>query len=136
MNIEQRLEALEQNVRNGARQARRWRNIALGSCAMLVCVCALGADQARDHIPQVIRARTFEVVGPNGIVMARLGQARGDGTLALYGSDGRPDFEVGMTSSGAKVSLANESRRLYQVATEEASPWAGLTLPDRGDTPD
>ncbi|MBA4019887.1 MAG: hypothetical protein C0483_22195 [Pirellula sp.] len=136
MTVEQRLEALEQNVRDGARQARRWRNIAFGSCALLVGVCALGADQATDHIPQIIRARTFEVVGPNGVVMARLGQARGDGTLALYGPDGRPDFQVGMTSTGTKISLANESRRLFHVATEEASPWAGLTLPDRGDTPD
>jgi hypothetical protein len=117
MTIENRLEALEQMARDGARQARRWRVLATGlSMALLTMIC-VAADEPSHPVAEVVRARTFEVVGDNGAVLARLGQVNGDGGLALYGDDGKLEAVIGMTPDGAVVSLLNRKNELVRLVS-------------------
>jgi len=135
MTIEQRLEVLERDVRDGARQVRRWRTWALGSAAALVAVCAMGAGESSRHIADVIRARSFEVVDDTGAVLARLGPSKGDGSIMLFDHHGRPQFVVNMTSRGEAVLMADQAGRLNRIVMDR-DPTNGIVYPDRGDTPD
>jgi hypothetical protein len=135
MTIEQRLDVLERDVRDGARQVRRWRTWALGSAAALVAVCAMGARQSSQPIHDVIQARSFEVVDDSGVVLARLGPSKGDGSIMLFDRNGRPQFVVNMTSRGEAVLMADQAGRLNRIVMDRDTT-NGIVYPDRGDTPD
>ena len=63
--------------------------LATGLSIGLLAMVGIAANEPSHPVPEVVRARTFEVVGNNGAVLARLGQVQGDGGLALYGEDGK-----------------------------------------------
>jgi hypothetical protein len=132
MTIEQRLEVLEQTAREGVRQVRRWRILATGLSIGLLAMFAIAANEPSHPVPEVVRARTFEVVGNNGTVLARLGQVQGDGGLALYGEDGKLEFVVGMTADGEAVSLLDRNRQLVRLTSisdlPKLQPAAETTL--------
>src|SRR5689334_10156806 len=109
MTLEQRLEALEQSVRDGGRQLRRWRTLAIGSSVVLLAICTMAAAERTGLIPDVLRAKSFEVINDQGLVMARVGQVDGNGGIALFGRDGKENFIVGMTPSGEQVWVRDAS---------------------------
>jgi hypothetical protein len=120
MTIEQRLAVLEEAARDGARQVRRWRICATGLAIGMLAMFAVAANGP--SVPEVMRARTFEVVGDNGAVLGRFGQVNGDGGLALYGEDGNLHFVVGMTAEGEAVSLLDQNRKLVRLTSVSDLP--------------
>lgn len=83
----------------------------------LVAMFGIAANEPSHPVSEVVRARTFEVVGNNGAVLARLGQVHGDGGLALYGGDGKLQFVVGMTADGEVVSVLNQNHELVRLTS-------------------
>ncbi len=72
MNIEQRLAKLE-------RTSRYWRFTAVALGLTLVAITAMGLADDADQIPDVIKARRFEVVNEQGIPQVSLWHAREGG---------------------------------------------------------
>jgi hypothetical protein len=100
-----------------------------------MAVCGMGAQEYSQHVADVIRARSFEVVDDSGAVLARLGPSKGDGSIMLFDRNGRPQFVVNMTSNGEAVLMADQAGRLNRIVMER-DPTNGIVYPDRGDTPD
>src|SRR5262245_23045054 len=122
MTIEKRLETLEQAVREGASHVRRWRLLATGLSIALLAMIGVAASAPSHPVDEVVRARTFEVVGDNGAVLARLGQVHGNGGIALYGEDGKLKFVVGMTADGMAVSTLGRNQELVRLTSTADLP--------------
>lgn len=102
MEMEARIAALERRVRRG-------RAALLGLGLVLVAVLATGQGAA---VPDVLRARQFEVVGPQGDTLAELNAWDDEhGGLALLNAEGHA-FVVAMpsvTENGGAVLVLNDA---------------------------
>lgn len=78
MTIEQRLDALEKSN-------RRWRAVTLLLGVALVAAFTVAATGPKEEVPDVIRAKRFEVVNDKGDVLARVSSDYyGSGQVELY----------------------------------------------------
>ena len=93
---EQRLEALEQQVRG----QRRW-NRALGA---VIVVGGLLAATSSPSVPEVVQAKKFEVVNDQGKVIVRMNAVKHDGEqygfITTRGRNGQSLVEIGATVKG------------------------------------
>ena len=93
---EQRMEALEQQVRG----QRRW-NRALGA---VIVVGGLLAATSSPSVPEVVQAKKFEVVNDQGKVIVRMNAVKHDGEqygfITTRGRNGQSLVEIGATVMG------------------------------------
>ncbi|MEC8734802.1 MAG: hypothetical protein VXX86_07485, partial [Planctomycetota bacterium] len=139
--IEEQVHTLENKVR----RQQRW-NIALGGLVLVGCM--LAATTA-DDVPDVIKARKFEVIGSSGAVLVemdvithqekefggirtlnsqagiitKLGvQGKGDGNFTTYNSGNIPTIQLATTRGGDGYigTLNSTGEKLVEITT--ASP--------------
>lgn len=80
MNDQERLSRLE-------RQVRRYRNL---TALLLLAVVALLASGAGDPVPEVLRARRFEMVAEDGRPLAALRPTSTGGAIGIFNLKGEP----------------------------------------------
>jgi hypothetical protein len=106
---------------------------------VLLAICTMAAAERTGLIPDVLRAKSFEVINDQGIVMARVGQVDGNGGIALFGRDGKENFVVGMTPNGEQMWVRDANYGMVRLGGNNFQPTDLPDLieyPDRGDTPD
>ena len=110
MTVEQRLKRLETQTFR-----LRWVVIVLVAISAGAVIFAV---TQREDIPAVIRARSFEVIGENGKVAAKMGHAGNNGGVWIFNAEGysavfltTDDFGAGSvaTFNGKEVFSANMS---------------------------
>jgi hypothetical protein len=142
MNIEQRLERLE-------RTNRRYRFTIV---ALLACIAAAGVVAANDGIPDVVRARRYEVIDTAGRVAVEIGfDASGGrvavmrpgggggmlftnpegGALGLQSVDGHVPFRAGISPMGGLLVLTNRSDQFVMMAAADDSSGGAMVLFDK-----
>lgn len=142
MDIEARIEKLE-------RTNRRYRH---GIVALLSCVIALGAFAMDDGIPDVVRARRFEVVDTSGMTLAEVGSdatggrvvtvRRGGGgamlftndqggAIGLLSPDGKVPFRAGVSPMGGLLVLTNRADQFVMMAAADDSSAGAMVLFDK-----
>ena len=115
---EERMETLEKQVR----RQRRW-NIALG---VVVVVGGLMAAKGIQEVPDVIRAKSFEVVDQSGKILMGLGVNKaGGGILSAFNKDSEMIGVFGTSvNSGGFMYLASSSKMPAVLA--ESSSQGGV----------
>ena len=121
MELDQRLRRLEVQVRR-----IRW-------VALVLLVIAAGAViyivTQREDVPQVIRAHSFEVIGDNGRVAAKMGHAVNNGGVWIFNDQGysaafltTDEFGAGSVATfNGKDPRKPAGTVLFTVASDDAS---------------
>jgi len=93
--LERRLRRLERRlVRSG-----RWQR---GLALLLLLQFGLAAAATEDFLPEVLRAKKIEVIGPDGArVLVLSADENGDGGLGIYDHGGRPIVSLEADQRGA-----------------------------------
>lgn len=66
-------------------------------------------------VPNVVRARRFDLVAEDGSLLATIGQVQGSGSLAIFDRAGRLQFIVGGTQNGGVMSIKNGSTDVVRL---------------------
>ena len=103
--VEARVLKLEQSMRS-------WKRTAVVSLVMLVGIAALGAQPLPTYIPEVMHARRFDVVNEKGTVVASIGIVRGNGSVALYNTEGKLQLLAAGSTDGGDLSLCDGERQV------------------------
>ncbi len=132
MTIEDRLKRLEIQVRR-----MRWVIIVLlliGAGAVIFSV------MQREDVPQVIRAHSFEVIGDNGRVAAKMGHQVSNGGVWVFNDQGysaafltTDEFGAGsVTTFNGKDPRKAQGTVLFTLASDEASHAVMRILHEQG----
>lgn len=119
--IETRLARIEGSLARAQRSARRWRCGALVACSALA-LAGLGAAVQDAGIPDVLRARSIEVVGANDTVMLMLRAGDTGGQLDVWNPKGNNVVRITANEHGGDVAVWNNA----------SAPVAGLFATDKG----
>ena len=110
MTTEQRIDKLEQ-------QCRLYRNLFILAGLMLVALIGYGAVES---IPNIIRAKRFEVIDKDGNVVARLGHYhRGSGSLEILTREGAVVIEASALRGNGLLKVYRENGEV--ILTTEKS---------------
>ena len=132
MTVEQRLKWLEiQTFR------LRWIVIVLVAISAGAVIFAV---TQREDIPGVIRARSFEVIGDNGKVAAKMGHALDNGGVWIFNADGystvfltTDDFGAGSVAMfNGKDPRKPEGTVLFSLASENGAQAVMRILSQQG----
>jgi hypothetical protein len=117
------MSTLEQEVRTLQKQVRRQRrwNIALGA---VVVVGGLLAAKGIQEVPEVIRAKKFEVVNGDGRVVAEFKKFLGGGALFLNNKSGKQIVGIGPVPNGGSM-LSINGKDGKSAVTIASSPDGG-----------
>ena len=132
MTVEQRLKQLET-------QSFRLRWVVI----VLVAISAgpvIFAVTQREDIPGVIRARSFEVIGDNGRVAAKMGHAVNNGGVWIFNADGystvfltTDDFGAGSVATfNGKDPRKPGGTVLFNLASEDGAQAVMRILSEQG----
>lgn len=92
MTIEERIERLE----------RQNRHLRLGLAGIVLGAAAIfGGAAARQAVPEVIKAKAFQVVADDGTPLVVLGALRGIGAVATFNGRGQELVRLGVSTVGA-----------------------------------
>ncbi len=126
MNVELRLAKLERTSRYS-----RFAAVALG--LTLVAITAMGFAKDADKIPDVIRARRFEVVNEQGTPQVSLWHVRDGGAIATHNSQG--EARAGMMAldeGGGIATFDAKGRKAVVIATTEELGGTIITYDGEG----
>ena len=132
MTTEDRLKRLETQVRR-----MRWVIIVLlviGAGAVIFSVLQ------REDLPEIIRAHSFEVIGDNGRVAAKMGHADNNGGVWIFNADGystvfltTDDFGAGSVATfNGKDPRKPEGTVLFSLASEDGAQAVMRVLSEHG----
>lgn len=71
-------------------------------------------------VPNVIRARRFDLVADDGSLLATIGQVQGSGSLAIFDRAGKLQFILGGTQNGGALSIKNGSADVVRIGGSAA----------------
>ena len=132
MTVEQRLKRLETQTRR-----MRWVVLVL---LMIAAGAVIFSVTRREDIPGVIRARSFEVIGENGKVAAKMGHAVNNGGVWIFNAEGYSTVFLSADEFGAgSVSTFNgkdprkpQSTVLFSLASEDGAQAVMRILSEPG----
>ena len=118
-----------QNELNELRnQVRTLKRVVYGACGLLL-VGGLLAATSLQSVPDVLRAKKFEVVNDEGKAVAKIFVDAGGGMLALGNKDGRPVAVIGANAIGmGKVVLSNKDGERVAVLGASVDGMGGLVI--------
>ena len=102
---ESSLETMLQRIDRLERTNRAMKLIAIGAILLCVAFKAGPALSAFPHGPKAINAESYNLVSPNGTLIATLGRGPNGGFLAFYDAKGKPEMLVGTSSSATDKSF-------------------------------
>ncbi|MEE8154323.1 MAG: hypothetical protein V3T53_05115 [Phycisphaerales bacterium] len=132
MTTEDRLRRLEIQVRR-----MRWVIIVL---LMIGAGAVIFSVTQREDVPQVIRAQSFEVIGDNGRVAAKMGHQASNGGVWVFNDQGysaafltTDEFGAGsVTTFNGKDPRKPQGTVLFTLASDEASHAVMRILHEKG----
>ncbi len=132
MTVEQRLKRLETQTRR-----MRWVVLVL---LMIAAGAVIFSVTRREDIPGVIRARSFEVIGENGKVAAKMGHAVNNGGVWIFNAEGystvfltTDDFGAGAVATfNGKDPRKPEGTVLFSLASENGTEAVMRLLSEHG----
>ena len=132
MTVEQRLKRLET-------QTFRLRWVVIVLVAISAGAVIFSVTQ-REDIPGVIRARSFEVIGDNGRVAAKMGHAVNNGGIWIFNADGystvfltTDDFGAGSVATfNGKDPRKLQGTVLFNLASEDGAQAVMRILNEQG----
>ncbi len=66
-------------------------------------------------VPDVVRARRFDLIAEDGSLLATIGQVQGSGSLAIFDKAGKLQFIIGGTAHGGVVAIKNGSTDVVRI---------------------
>ena len=132
MTVEQRLKQLET-------QTFRLRWVVIVLVAISAGAVIFSVTQ-REDIPGVIRARSFEVIGDNGKVAAKMGHAGNNGGVWIFNAEGystvfltTDDFGAGSVATfNGKDPRKLQGTVLFNLASEDGAQAVMRILSEQG----
>ena len=132
MTTDDRLKRLEIQVRR-----MRWVIIVL---LMIAAGAAIFSVTQREDVPQVIRANSFEVIGDNGRVAAKMGHAVNNGGVWVFNDQGHSavflttdEFGAGsLATFNGKDPRKPEGTVLFTLTSDQASHAVMRILHEQG----
>lgn len=123
---------LESRVLRLERGLNRWKLAAGGLAVLVIAAIAIGAT-SRDaqNLPDVIRARRFEVVGATGGTKAYLGTLNGNsdfGILRLFDKEGKECFTARTGENETFVYLVNGKQQIGLTTPRDENQPAGISI--------
>ena len=114
MTLEQRMKRLERQNRH-----LRWGFVA---AAVLVVISLMMGQATPSGVPELLRAKTIEIIGDEGQVFVRLGQVSDHGHVWTYNPHGREVLALTATvdGDGMLCTFNAEGQRLIQLAATES----------------
>jgi hypothetical protein len=107
--VEERLARVEKLV-------WRWKLAVVVLSMTILGFTAMGAQpELPTYVPDVIHARRIDIVNNKGVVVASVGQVKGNGSLALYNENGKMQFVVAGTKDGGVFSICSGDRQLIRA---------------------
>jgi hypothetical protein len=126
MSIEQRIDCLE-------RDNRYLKRLLIGCLLSAGAVVAMG-QAARPTIPDVVRAKAFEVIDQSGRLALKLNSDNGNGVIGIYSKKGDVLLFIGGTAeSGGVLEIAKDTRPLVRLKSTENGEGAVITFDKRGE---
>ena len=129
MNIEQRLAKLE-------RTSRYWRFTAVALGLTLVAITAMGLADDAEQVPDVIRARRFEVVNEQGTPQVILSQHEQlGGAIGTYNPQGERVVLISLNATGVGGvinTFDGKGGELVSIGTTEDGAGAVSTFDGKG----
>jgi hypothetical protein len=124
--------SLETRVARLERQLNRWKLTAGGLAVLVIAAIAFGAT-SRDSqkVPEVIRAKRFEVVGATGGTKAYLGTLNGNsdfGILRLFDNEGKECFTARTGENETFVYLVNGKQQIGLTTLRDENQPAGISI--------
>jgi len=124
--FEQRMDRLE-------RDNRYLKRVLLGCLLSAGAMVAMG-QAPRPAIPDVLRARAFEIVDQSGRRAIKLSTDNGNGVIGTYGKKGDLLLFIGGTSeSGGVLEVAKNAHPLVRLKSTENGEGAVITFDKRGE---
>ena len=131
------MESIELRLQRLERSNKCWRTACLAVLIVTGVALCMGADAAKDEIPEVVKARRFEVIDEKGNVAAGLGLGLGNesgvmfvrrtisaydwksavivqassraGEVRTYNFEGKPSVEIGYATYGGPLQLDSQT---------------------------
>jgi hypothetical protein len=96
---ESSLEAMLQRIDRLERTNRAMKLVAIGAILACIALKAGPALSAFPHGPKMIDAERFNLVTPNGTLVATIGRGPNGGFLAFYDNNGKAEMTVGTSAT-------------------------------------
>jgi hypothetical protein len=110
------MQSLEERLARVEKQVWRWKLAVVVLLLAIVGITAMGAQpELPTYIPDVIHARRIDIINHKGVVVASVGQVKGNGSLALYNESGKMQTIVAGTKDGGVLSLCNGDQQLLRA---------------------
>jgi len=110
------MHSVEERLARVEKQVWRWKLAVIVLLVAIVGFTAIGAQpELPTYVPDVIHARRIDVVNDKGVVVASVGQLKGNGSLVLYNQKGEMQLLAAGSKDGGVVSIYNGDHQLVRA---------------------
>ncbi len=122
---------LETRVAQLEKSNRRYRTVLVAIAACVAALALFGFGQ--DPVPELLKAKEFQVIGADGKVLATVGSLEGMGAVSTYNSSGNLLVDVVPSQSGAGGIVVYDGKGNKNMVVTDVTGGGGSLVVNNGE---